>query len=230
MADFDAYRRAHTAVIGLLGGLTRADLVVPCPATPGWTVGDVVAHMVHLLDTAAKGSVPDDLLAAAVDDPDSVAAERDRIAQDGVATFRELDISNLLGHWGSLVARAPDAGAGLAADVAAHLFDIAEAVGTPLIDDGQVRIALRGFAPVHRNALAARGVGPVRLEIADWGTDIGPADATLSVSGPAYEMSRAMLGRLTPDEADEVLDWSGATGEVRALFPLYGLTAWQSSL
>jgi hypothetical protein len=56
MADFPtAYRDTRGRVVDLLLPLDDRRLATPVPATPAWTVKDVVAHLTHVASAYATG-------------------------------------------------------------------------------------------------------------------------------------------------------------------------------
>ena len=95
-----AYVRAADLFRQVLGRLGAADLVRPVPSCPGWTVSDVVSHV---LDTHAEALGPErsgaeDLMAAyAVAIPDDPALARGAAYDTLELTLHAWDVARALG-------------------------------------------------------------------------------------------------------------------------------------
>jgi len=172
MTDWGQLYRDHVdAVAALAPTLTDAQLATTVPATPEWTVHEVLAHMV---------GVPSDMLSGRMDGAPgpgwtarAVAERRDRPVEDLVAELRS--------NADALVASVTDNPAPAPVwDLAVHHTDVHEALGLPRIPErlwqpvadalAQRAPELAGQVPAYelfRASFSRRSRGQMRA----WGTD-----------------------------------------------------------
>lgn len=200
-----AYQDARHRVTELLA--EAPDTVVP--ATPGWKVRDVVAHLAglasdwvggHLDGYASDEWTAAQLAARAGRSPGSLAAEWAHHADDLEALLRDPASSGLseplITAFGPVPAIAwPDI---IVTDLALHEHDIRGAVGVPGARDSlAVRIGMRSHVGLLRFVSAARRLPNLLL----WPTDhdttypIGKGDAEVVLTAPLFELFRATGGR-----------------------------------
>jgi uncharacterized protein (TIGR03083 family) len=168
------YRQGRLAVCDLVDDDVAA---VPVPATPGWDVHAVVAHLAGVMEDALAGN-----LAEAGTDPWTDAQ---------VERARSKSIAELVAQW-DLDSQIPEAvlstpegerSARAVVDVLTHLCDLQAALGRPLdppadgLEWASARL-LEGFA----DEVAAQGRAPISVELAP------------------VEILRSRLGRRTDDE------------------------------
>ena len=195
------------------------------PATPGWAVRDVVAHLVglagdwvgHKLDGYASA----EWTQAQVDEradrsPGSLAAEWAHHADDLETILRDPVGSGipepLVTAFGPVPAIAwPDV---IVTDLAIHEHDIRGALDAPGYRDSlAVRIAMRSHVGLLRFIGAARKL-PILLL---WPTDhdtayaVGRGDADVVLTAPLFELFRATGGRRSRSQI-ESMDWSDDPG------------------
>jgi uncharacterized protein (TIGR03083 family) len=161
-----------------------ADDTLGVPATPGWTVHDVIAHLRGIVEDGLAGNM------------DGAPGEEWTAAQ--VARGASKSTALLLDEWNaeaplfeSFLSSPAGATAGAAVmDVHTHEADLRNALGMPpeaqdeFLQWAMVRL-LDGFA----NSVAAAGLAPVTVE------------------APAFEVFRGRLGRRTEAEVS-AYDWS----------------------
>src|SRR4051812_4652480 len=117
------YESAHRRLVELGRGLSDAAAQTPVPATPGWTVHDVFAHL---------AAIPTDGLAGRIDGVPS-----DEFTAGQVAARKDHSIEELLAEWmPNVAAMCEGARAGLvppnlAVDALTHEQDILGALGHP---------------------------------------------------------------------------------------------------
>jgi len=181
------YRDHAEAVAALVGDLDSADLARTVPATPEWTVHQVLAHLT---------GGPADAVAGRMDGapgPEWTArhvAEREgRSVADLVAELR----SNVEGVAASLVDNPRPA---IVWDIAVHHADLHEALGRPAPDE-------HFWKPV------AHGVAPMLLSPVPATVTVG--DATYGAGGPQvtvsdYEFFRAAFSRRS---RAQIRAWAG---------------------
>lgn len=174
------YAAARERMSALVAG---ADDSAPVPATPGWTVHDVVAHVRGVVEDGLAGNM------AGAPGDDWTAAQVRRGAN--------VPMSELLAAW---AAQAPtfeaflSSPAGTAAgaavfDVHTHEADLRHALGLPLdVPAAFLDWAVPQFVDGFHQAVAAAGLPPV------------------GVVGPPVEVFRGRLGRRTEAEVATLLD------------------------
>lgn len=179
-----------------LVGAPGADVTTPVAACPGWTVRDVVAHLVGVIEDAVAGrfdGLPNEELTAAA-----------------VARHRSASIEALVAAWGD---SAPVFEAVLTErqiwpamlDVVSHEHDVRAALARPgARDDEAVRLGAR--------RLATTAVLPVTIVVDEdspgrGGEPGGPVER-LTVRAAAFEVLRFRLGRRSVEQV-RALSWSG---------------------
>lgn len=182
MVDLGAmYRDSRERVTVMVIG---ADPALPVPATPGWTVHDIVAHLAGLAEDVANdnmGAAPSEAWTAA-----HVERGRDKTVDELLHQWdRDADgLETFLSSPGGAAASAA------LVDVNAHEADLRHALGLPPAPDDEF---VAWAAPILRaafvDAVERAGLEPVAVEVSD------------------EELLRSRLGRRTADEAC-ALGWS----------------------
>ncbi|HEX7165810.1 MAG TPA: maleylpyruvate isomerase family mycothiol-dependent enzyme [Acidimicrobiales bacterium] len=196
-----AYAGCRTRIGELVSSLDAAQLEVPVPTCPKWTVHDVVAHVTGVVDDALAGR-----LEGAPGDPwtsAQVEARRGRAITDVVAEWNEKApaFEQLLDAIGA-------AGPQAVLDVVSHEHDIRCAVARPgARDSDAVTIGLGFVGPGFVGSAAAQGVD-VRVDVAD-GRSFGGEGARVTLAADAFELVRAMTGRRSVEQLRK-LPWAGA--------------------
>jgi uncharacterized protein (TIGR03083 family) len=197
------YGSCRERIAALAADLTDEQASMPVPACPGWSVHDVLAHLV--------GSVSD-VLAARMDgigSPEWTAAQVD--------ARREASTAEILAEWGSSAAQFEEAMRAVGGTMAAlgvadawqHEQDILGALGRPPSNDPVVEhTAIEGFAPMVGGSWAGAGVAPLRLVAGDHRVMSGEGDPGATVTGTPYELARALAGRRTEAQL-RALTWNG---------------------
>jgi len=193
MAELDRmYLRAHQAIVALLA--PSVDASTPVPATPGWDVHAVVAHL---------GAVAEDILEGRLR---SVPSDEETAAQ--VARARDRSLAELLERWAASV---PGIQALLAErqiwplvlDALSHEQDLRGALGQPgRRDDPDLLVAaeslLRNLSPGSDLTICTEG--PTFT--------FGDHPETLILTTTRYEAFRWRLGRRSAAQL-AAMDWSG---------------------
>jgi uncharacterized protein (TIGR03083 family) len=193
-AQYDASR---TRVASLATGV---DAATPVGACPGWSIGNLVAHLAGGLGDFVTGRF-------AVDEGDDF----------GERTVRERpdqSVADSLAEWERHRAAAGEILAGpmggvLLAEVISHEQDVRQALGTSRVpDDAAVRAGL--VPPLQEIARKAREADRPAVRLAVDGKSsvvgVGEPGATLTVS--AFELLRVIGGRRSRTQALG-LDWTG---------------------
>jgi uncharacterized protein (TIGR03083 family) len=186
-----AYAELRARVSDLVDDVDPPALEQPAPATPGWRVRDVLAHMIGVTDDVVHGRL------------DGVASDPWTAAQ--VDKRRDLPVAELLDEWeqhasrfGELLVGAPDEIAGQALfDAVTHEHDVRQALARPggrdsdameLSWDWLVNVRTLAGAP------AIRFVTERRDDVA------GTGAPEVTVRAPRFELLRATTGRRTVEE------------------------------
>jgi uncharacterized protein (TIGR03083 family) len=204
------YRAERRELLDLLRPLPEAALRTVVPATPAWSVQDVVAHLTGI--TA-------DLNALRFD----AATPEDWTARQ-VAERRGSSLADLEAEWDR---EAPRFEAGLellgyelgshyVGDLLQHSADVREALDqAPLDDDLALAVALDFYVDHFSQALVAGGVGAVVVRVGDEAWTAGNGEAVATLTADRLPLFRAFGGRLGED-AVRRFSWSG---DVDAVLP-----------
>jgi uncharacterized protein (TIGR03083 family) len=199
----ELYAAARRRITEIAIGLPEAEAHKPCPATPEWTVHEVLAHVRGITEDVRTGNLDgvatDPWTAAQVDRhrASSTAELLDGWAQD--APILESVLSSPLGE---TAARA-------VIDVHAHEADLRSALGHPAslptpFGDWAIPILAQGFIDeVQANALPT-----VRIVTPD-GDAIGASDAPVVLNVSRFDLFRSRLGRRSRAQVAS-FDWGGA--------------------
>lgn len=196
------YLETRARVAALASGLTADEEARPVPATPAWTVHDLVAHLAGITEDALAGRM------------DGAPGEAWTAAQ--VERGRTRPLAELLAAWeanapafaAALGAAGPLAGPAVM-DVATHEQDLRGALGRPgARDNAVIRWAMPGLVQRWSDGAAAAGLAPVRAV-----TEVGvlqgsPGDPGVTVEAPAWELFRVAFGRRSAAQV-RALTWHG---------------------
>jgi uncharacterized protein (TIGR03083 family) len=230
-----AYAETQQALVKLTADLPDQTLTMTVPATPDWSVKDVVAHVTGVASDVAGGSIPPELdLVASLSDSDQ-AERRDELTARQVASRRDRAMAEIVAEWnGSLdevlaIIRGekalprfvPFADAILVTDLAVHAQDVRNAIGRPGDrDSAGVRIALASYAGALMLRLAQNVLPPLRLRYDAKERMVGEGEPGATLSGDRYEIFRALAGRRTVDQM-RAMDWEGDPDPYIAVLPAY---------
>lgn len=208
------------------------------PACPAWTVRDLLAHLAGVAADAAVGGFFPGALDAWRDE--ELAARRERWTAGHVESRAGADADELLAairRDGERVVRSLRSGEGPAvrvsrwmvgapvADLAAHLDDLGEALGTAPHRDALV--TRTGF-DLYRQWLGARldllGMPGLRLTDGSHEWVVGGRAPGATVAGDRHELFRTIAGRRSAD-AVRALRWSGPVEKYLPLIAPYPLPA-----
>lgn len=204
-----AYHGVRDRVGELTGCLDETVSRTPVPPCPRWTVRDVVAHLVGVVEDAMAGRL------------DGVATEPWTQAQ--VDARRQQSILEMLASWaeaappfeGMLDAIGP-VGRQAVLDAVTHEHDIRTALGQPGARQSDAVMIGYGFgAPVFLEEAERQGV---RIRFEAVGTQAyGPTDAPLRLRGTPFDLMRALTGRRSLEQI-RAMAWSGECSAVLDVF------------
>jgi uncharacterized protein (TIGR03083 family) len=215
----ELYERLRRELIGLVTGLDTDALAVEVPATPGWQVRDVVAHVVGIAaDLNAQRFGPED--------PDGwtrrqVEERRSRALEEIVEEWdteapRFEEGLRLLGY---------EIGSHYVADLHAHVQDVRSALGLEAERDRTaVLVSLDFYLHSLDGALRSAERGAVEIAVDGESHVAGAGKVRASLRGDPFEVLRALSARRSRDQI-RALDWSGDVDAVLDLLARYPLPA-----
>lgn len=211
------YRREREAFVALVRSLSDEQLRRVVPATPAWSVHDVVAHVVGItadLNAQQFGTGDPDAWTAA-----QVSSRADR-------TVDELEV-----EWereseqfeDGLRAFGYEMGSHFLGDLLQHAQDVRSALEAErLTDDLSLAVALDHYLDTFHLALVAAGAGSVVARVGDDELALGSGSIVAELTADRFEVFRCLGGRRSAAQI-QAMDW---TGDVEALLPFvspYGL-------
>jgi uncharacterized protein (TIGR03083 family) len=191
---------------GTLDETTSKARVPPCPR---WTVHDVVAHLVGVVEDAMAGRL------------DGVAT--DPWTQAQVEARRQQSIPEMLAAWSEAAPPFEEvlddigpAGRQAVLDAVTHEHDIRTALAEPgARQSDAVMIGYEFGAPVFLDDAEGHGAR-IRLEGAGVQA-YGPPDAALRLEGTPFDLMRALTGRRSVEQI-RAMAWSGECDPVLDVF------------
>ena len=205
--EITEWRAAVERVCALVESASDEERGRHVPATPDWTVRDLLSHMVGLGADVLAGDEPDD--------------HNETWTRAQVDARSESSIEELLAEWRSVVeplsAWMQDNGTRPLGDVVIHEQDLRSALDRPGARDTDGLRAVRGRM-AGRFAKAVRGRPAIALVASDdrwtWTSDGSddPDSAEVLVEAPAFDLFRALTSRRT---AEQLESWT-VRGDVGA--------------
>lgn len=239
MADIaDAYAITRKELAGFVSSLSEQELERPVPATPGWSIRDVVAHMAGALEGVGRGDFPVEFFV-------------DLGSQQGVAVLNEWterhvggrtdrSIQELLAEWEHGAAGVvpmlrgdvawpdgvpPFAGHVLITDLAVHQQDVYGALG--IVKDRDAAPVAIGFATYVAGAdIRLKGADGPSLRLVTERKEVvaGDGEPAATVRGSRFELFRALSGRRSPEQL-RAYEWDGDPEPFLEVFYPYGVRA-----
>jgi uncharacterized protein (TIGR03083 family) len=211
------YGDKRRELMGLVESLTPAELTTTVPATPAWSVQDVVAHVVGI--TADLNA-----LRFGTDDPDAWTAAQVRsrqgrsVADLGAEWEREAvrfeEGLRLLGY---------ETGSHFVGDLLQHAQDVRSALGRARLDDDEgLAVGLDHYADTLHQTLTTAGIGSLVVEVGDERWTLGTGAQVASVAASRFELFRALGGRRSITQVRSMA-WSGTPESVLPLVSPYPL-------
>jgi uncharacterized protein (TIGR03083 family) len=202
----------------LVADLDDAGAATPVPATPAWTVADVIAHLAGLTTDVTNGNVE-----GAGTDPWTEVQVRDR---------KGTPIAELLAEWDTnapnvenlLATVTMPAVQRIIADLVTHEHDVRGALEQPGDrDSAGVDTALQLYVLGLDARLKGNNLGPLRLVagIQEWVIGSGAeAEPQATVRADAFELFRAVSGRRSRTQVED-FDWEGDPAPFIEHFPQF---------
>ena len=189
------YREAQGRILALVNN-QNANVAVP--ATPGWTVRDVIAHLAGTLDDIRKGTMEDAL------EPGWAARH--------VESRRHRSLSDIGAEWHLVANTSPypfqQHGGVLLADIVCYEFDIRGAIGNR---EGRNLPVVRSATLFFLNGvdwqLREHGAPALRILVEDKALDVGEGEPQGSVQMGWWEAMRVASGRRSREQV-RALTWT----------------------
>lgn len=232
----EIYSTTRKELADLVSGLPEEELERPVPATPGWSIFDVIAHLSGVLTCTASGDFPREFFfAIGADEAVTVLNEwTDRHVNDR----RGKPLQALLEEWEKASAAVtqmirgdvpwpdevvPFAAHVLMTDLAVHQQDIYGTLG--VVKDRDATPIRIGFAVYTTGVdLRIKGSGGPSLKFVTEHKEVtvGDGDLLATVHGPRFELFRALSGRRNPDQL-RAYEWDGDPEPFLEFFYPYGV-------
>jgi uncharacterized protein (TIGR03083 family) len=230
MQSDSPYAEAYRYLRSIIDPLDEAQLAVTCPHCPEWSIRDVLSHLMLVIDPAPDLLPPENydesVFASLVNaDPEEqarAAVVRDSYWNDAVAAVRSLPMPDLLERWERSIEVLDPTNRPPHGDFAVHLGDLDEALGHSGAQELEVQaMGLKGYAFMANGQLEVNGRATVSVIGTSPDAKGGDRDSEHVVSGSTYELVRALTGRRTIAESEELLDWGTTPDDTKAMFPVY---------
>jgi len=236
MADLLAvYNTARRQLVDAVSGLDPQQLATTVPATPGWTVHDVVAHLASDVAGVLGNDFPATWFvgvgqAAAIDALNEWTARM-------VSQRRDVPLQTVIDAWGldtEILLSAlrggatpegvpPFVDAVLVTDLAVHSHDIYGALGTSGDrESAALRIAVASYLSGLQWWLPTLPGLQIVTEAKAYQCGSGNVDATVHIS--RFELFRALSGRRSPEQI-RGYQWEGDPEPYLPAFAPYGVRA-----
>lgn len=191
------YRETRERLSGLVLGLDGTQPAAPVPACPGWSVSDVIYHLL---------SVVEDVMAGRLTRPPTDAETSEQVAR-----HRGRPLPEAVEMWAEMAPAFEDLIAGARVwpavmDVATHEQDIRGALGIPGSRDNEVvRLGAERLVTMMQPSQ------PIRIVCEDFEARVGPearTDQELLLRTNRFDTFRWRLGRRSRSQVERY-DWSG---------------------
>jgi uncharacterized protein (TIGR03083 family) len=210
----DVYRHVRERFVDMLAAQPRSAGRLRVPATPAWTVHDVLAHVIGLTADLNALRFPDD------DDPGG-----DRFAAAQVASRVDRTFEELVAEWGREAPKFEDGlrvfgyefGSHFVGDLLTHFHDVRAALGLP--DDPEpvaVSVALDHYAGFVHERLTDVGEGSLRFVTEERDAVVGADGLIATLTVDAFELLRCLSARRSLAHIRS-LPWTGDVDRAIAL-------------
>ena len=210
------YRRTRRELIDLVRSLSDEQSGRMVPATPAWSIHDVVSHLVGItadLNAGNFGSGDADAWTGA-----QVGARRTR-SIDELSTEWETEGPRfeeglrLLGY---------GIGSHYVGDLTQHVADIDHTIGRKFEHGQALIVGLDFYLDSFHETLSAAEVGSVALWIGDEEWVLGRGPRVASLTAGRFEIFRCLGGRRSARQI-RALDWTGDLASILPLVSRYSL-------
>lgn len=210
------YANLRADTITLVQSLTAQEAQLKVPQSPDWSIREVVAHVVGIIDDILSGNLADIGTDSWTDAQVSsrVGATLDEVCDEWMALAPRFEA---LGEANPVMAMRAGA------DLVTHHHDIRQALGrSGHQDTPAVRMGLERYGPFFCERAATAGLPIVRVAAGakTWQSADGEPAAVLT--GSAFDLLRAFSGRRSAAQV-LTMNWSGDPEPYLAVVTPYGL-------
>ena len=232
----DLYEQLRVDISELVGGLDPDIVERDAPATPGWSIRDIVAHLAADATYLLNDDFPREFFAA-FGDADAVVVLNDWTSRQ-LSERADRSLEELLQEWkdsGSEIAAMmrgekpwPEGNFMLAdrillTDATVHQQDIFGALGIERgRDSAALKIGLSGYIATMGWRLGTAGLPALRFDLGEKSYTAGEGEPAATVRASRFELFRAMSGRRSPEQI-KAYTWDGDAEPYIDYFYPYGV-------
>ena len=231
----DVYESVRKEIASLAESLSEEDLARSVPATPAWTIKDVVGHLSANVVQMLAGDFPREFFEAF--GSEEGIASLNKWTEDLIAQRRDLPLRAVLEEWENASAQVatmmrtnewpegilPFAAHILVADMTAHQQDIYGALGLKRDRQSpQIRIGVATYMGGVGLRLQMNGSPALRFALEDKEVVAGNGEPAATVHGTRFELFRSLTGRRSQDQV-RALKWEGDPEPFLPYFFPYGV-------
>lgn len=218
MAELDhiaAYNDVRARLSDLTRGLDDGALATKVPASPDWSVKDVVGHVTGITTDILGGKLE--------------GVGSDPWTQAQVDARRDVPLRDVLEEWANnapaldegMRAAGPGMSALLIGDLVAHDFDARGALeNRDGRDSDATRIAFERYASGLGDRIKEAGLPALQLDADGAPVSAGDGEPAVTVRGSAFELLRGLTGRRSAEQI-RAFDWDGDAEPYVGIFATY---------
>jgi uncharacterized protein (TIGR03083 family) len=233
----EVYDETRRDIVALVEGLDEEGLATPVPATPEWSVHDVICHLTGDVDCILQGDFPREFFESFGSAEGVVVLNE--WTEGHLRARRDRPIAEVLEEWDSLTAKRllpamrgespwpdgvpPFADRVLITDLGVHQQDLYGAFGIERNRDGApIKIGSSGYIVTMGLRLASDGIGTLTIETPEKSWEAGTGEPRATVRASRYEFFRALSGRRSMDQV-RAYGWVGDAEPFLPYFFPYGV-------
>ena len=231
-----AYAETQEHLADLVQELPGSELRRKVPASPAWTVQDVVAHLTGVAADAVGGTIPPELDLLLSMSDSTHAARRDELTAQQVAARRDHSLGEILEEWSRHLPQLlpmirgerpfpnglPFGDAVLVTDLGVHAQDVRGALDRPGDrESAAVSVALISYATALVLKLAAAKLPSLRLRYEGKERVVGDGEPAATLEAGRFEIFRALAGRRSNQQI-LAMKWEGDPTPYVPLISAYG--------
>lgn len=232
----ELYEENRLTLAQLVRGLSEDELAMAVPATPGWSIRDIVSHLAGDAVAVTSGDFPQQFFTS-FGDPDAVV-QLNEWTTEHVSRRKDLSLDEVLEEWDEHAASVasmmrgetpwPDgvvafADRVLLTDLGVHQQDIYGALDIERDREGPlVKMGAAGYVALIGFRLPAENIPPLRVRAGDSERVSGEGEVGATVTASRFEMFRSLSGRRNPDQIRSYA-WEGDPEPYIPFFYPYGV-------
>ena len=232
----EVYDVTRKELSNFVPSLSEQNLTRPAPATPGWSIRDVISHHSGVVEDVAAGEFPREFFFA-IGSEQGIATLNKWTGRQ-VSDRLDRSLQDMLDAWENQTAAImpmlrgevpwpgdvlPFAGHVLTTDLAVHQQDIYGALGLVKDrDEAPVEIGFSTFRAGVDLRIQASGGPSLRFVTEDKERVAGGGEPVATVCASRFELFRALSGRRSPDQV-RAYEWQGNPEPFLEFFYPYGV-------